>query len=132
MFHVELISMLSLDFVYGFVSGCALFSERTAHGKKQFAFQIKTTIDNHELLEQVALTLNLKNHVYDYVSDKQKYSLLLVRDRHSLINIIIPLFDNNLYGHKSIEFNVWKSNLIANCSTWNYRNIKTNSNPQIN
>jgi len=124
--------MLSLEFVCGFVSGSGLFSERVMRNKKQFVFQIKTTIDNHELLEQIALTLNLKNHVYDYISDKQKYSLLVVRDRHSLINIIIPTFNNQLIGSKVFLFNTWRDNLLQNCSTWNYRNIKADINPQLN
>jgi len=122
--------MLSLEYICGFVSGCGSFTQTTLNGKTQYIFQIKTSIDNHDLLEQIVVSLNLANRVYRYESHNQKYSQLLVRDRHSILNIIIPAFNNQLFGSKGIQFNTWRDNILLNCSTWNYRNIKSRSNPQ--
>ena len=130
MFPVEHTSMLTQEFIAGYVSALGSFIEYKRGEQTYFAFQIKTTIGNKSLLDQIAATLELDNRVYCYIGGSQSYALLIVRDRHSLLTKVIPFFDNHLFGEKEAIFNKWKGRINEIRSTWNYRNIKSTINPQ--
>jgi len=122
--------MLTQEFIAGYVSALGSFLEYKRGDRSYFAFQIKTTIGNRSLLNQIAATLELNNRVYCYTGPSQSYSLLIVRDRDSLLTKVIPFFDDHLFGEKEAIYTRWKERLIEKCSTWNYRNIKSTINPQ--
>jgi hypothetical protein len=122
--------MLTQEFIAGYVSAFGSFLEYKRGDHTYFAFQIKTTVGNKSLLDQIAATLELNNRVYCYNNGSQSYSLLIVRDRHSLLTKIIPYFDNHLFGEKEAIYNAWKERINEKRSTWNYRNIKSTINPQ--
>jgi hypothetical protein len=123
--------MLTQEFIAGYVSAFGSFLEYNRDHRKYFAFQIKSSLANKTLLDQIASTIGLDNRVYSYTNKTQSYSLLIVRDRQSLLTKVIPFFDTHLFGEKEQTFIAWKEAIIANCSTWNYRNIKSTSNPQL-
>ena len=123
--------MLTQEFIAGFVSANGSFLEYKRGLNTYFAFQIKSTVGNHLLLYHIAVTLGLDNRVYDYTGPTQSYSLLIVRDRHSIIDKIIPFLEDRLVGEKLVIFNDWKERFMKNSSTWNYRNIKSTGNPQL-
>jgi LAGLIDADG endonuclease. len=122
--------MLTQEFIAGYVSAFGSFLEYKRGNRTYFAFQIKTTIGNKSLLDQIAATIELNNRVYCYTGKLQSYSLLIVRDRQSLLTKVIPFFDKHLFGEKEGVFNAWKDRIMKNSSTWNYRNIKSPINPQ--
>ena len=121
--------MLTQEFIAGYVSAFGSFIEYKRNYNTYFAFQIKTTLANKSLLDQIAASIGLDNQVYCY-NNFQSYSLLIVRDRQSLLTKVIPFFDGHLFGDKDTVFNDWKDRILANRSTWNYRNIKGTINPQ--
>ena len=121
--------MLTQEFIAGYVSAFGSFIEYKRNYNTYFAFQIKTTLANKSLLDQIAASIGLDNQVYCY-NNFQSYSLLIVRDRQSLLTKVIPFFDCHLFGDKDTVFNDWKDRILANRSTWNYRNIKGTINPQ--
>lgn len=123
--------MLTQEYISGYVSALGSFLEYKRNQNLYFAFQIKTTISNKSLLDQIAATMGLDNKVYLYASPTQSYALLIVRDRQSLINKIIPYLENHLFGDKEQIFNEWKNRIIKNSSTWNFRNVKSTINPQL-
>jgi len=122
--------MLPQEFIAGYVSAYGSFLEYKRNFNTYFAFQIKTTIANKSLLDQIAATIGIDNRVYCYMHQNQSYSLLIVRDRNTILEKIIPFLDGHLFGEKEIVFNAWKNRITANRSTWNYRNIKSAGNPQ--
>jgi len=129
---MEHTGMLTQEFIAGYASASGSFLEYKRGFNTYFAFQIKTTISNKSLLDQIAVTLELNNRVYCYTGRSQNYALLIVRDRHSLLTKVIPFFDNHIFGEKESVFNAWKKRINEKRSTWNYRNIKSNINPQGN
>lgn len=122
--------MLTEEFICGYVSAIGSFIEFRQKDKTYFAFQIKTSIENESILNQIVSTLSIHNRVYKYRRTEQSYCELIVRDRHSLQNVIIPYFTGKLEGFKKLQFDDWKNRFIKNSSTWNYRNIKSTGNPQ--
>ncbi len=122
--------MLTLEFIAGFVNAQGSFIEYTRNGHIYHAFQIKSSVDNSSLLNQIASTLDLHNRVYAYNKGDRGYSLLIVRDRESILNKIIPALKNRLVGPRSDAFENWCSSIKQNSSTWNYRNIKTTGSPE--
>jgi hypothetical protein len=123
--------MLTQEFICGYISALGSFLEYKRNFNTYFAFQLKTTLSNKSLLDQITATIGLNNKVYCYTGAVQSYSLLIVRDRQSLIEKIIPLLTDHLIGEKELAFNIWKAKILANSSTWNYRNIKGTINPQL-
>lgn len=122
--------MLTLEFIAGFVSAQGSFIKYTRNGHTYPAFQIKSSVENSSLLNQIASTLNLHNKVYNYNKAGRSYSLLLVRDRDSLLKKIIPALEGRIIGARADVYNQWKNAIIANSSTWKYRNIKVSGNPE--
>jgi hypothetical protein len=122
--------MLPQEFIAGYVSALGSFLEYKRGNRTYFAFQIKTTIGNKSFLDQIAATLELNNRVYSYIGKSQSYSLLIVRDRNSLLTKVIPFLNDHLLGEKETIFNAWKERINEKRSTWNYRNIKGTINPQ--
>lgn len=122
--------MLSEAFIGGFVSACGTFIEYKRSGHTYAAFQLKTPIDNANVLERIAGFLELRNRVYKYSHKSQSYALLIIRNREVIEHRLIPMFDAYLEGVKKQQYIEWKYNFYKNSSTWNFRNIKTESNPQ--
>lgn len=122
--------MLSESFIGGFVSSCGTFIEYKRSGHTYSGFQIKTPIDNASILEMMVSFLELKNHVYKYSRTSQSYALLIIRNREVIQHKLIPIFDAYLEGVKKQQYIEWKYNFYKNSSTWNYRNVTSESNPQ--
>jgi len=125
------IIMLPIYFVAGYISACGSFIEYTRGNHQYFAFQIKTPSDNSILLNQIASFFSLNNRVYNYKHGTQSYALLIVRDRNTLERTLIPFFNEYLVGIKKHQFLDWQGRFLNNSSTWNFRNIKSISNPQM-
>ena len=123
--------MLTEEFIAGYISAIGSFLEYKRGAKIYFGFQIKTTIPNRSLLNQIATSIGVDNRVYCYNNKNQSYALLIVRDRQSLLDKVIPFLDSHLFGEKETIFNNWKDRIMSNRSTWNYRNIKGTINPQL-
>jgi len=47
-------------------------------------FQIKTSVENMELLEQIRNSLEIPKKIYQYKHGDHAYALLLIRDRYSM------------------------------------------------
>jgi len=94
------------DFVAGYVSAIGSFMiVNTPNGSKP-VFQLKTAIENLDLLKSVAEHLKIKNKIYTYKYKKQKFILLIVRDQKTLRSISNDL-KNKLAGKKSESFLSW-------------------------
>lgn len=109
---------LSYDYIRGIVtSGKGSFTfTTTVYGRRKKhipAFQLRMSVQNKKLLEQIKDRLKLKNNIYTYqYAGKDGYTrnpfvMLIVRDFGSLKNIIIPLFYNQLIGYKGQQLNEW-------------------------
>ncbi len=94
-------------------------------------FQIKSSVDNYGLLLKIAKSLNAFNCVHKYKHGKQTYSILIIRDRQTILETLIPLLNDRIEGEKKTKFFVWRDEFLKNCSTWNYREIKNTKNIQI-
>ena len=123
--------MLSHSFIGGFISSCGSFLEYTRNGRSYFGFQIKTSINNSNLLNRVAAFFEINNHVYNNRNKKQTYALLIVRNRQVIEKQLIPFFDEYLEGVKKQQYLDWKSRFYKNSSMWNYRNVTSVGNPDI-
>jgi LAGLIDADG endonuclease. len=116
--------MLSDDFIGGFISAQGSFMNIKVRKSHYHVFQIKSSVDNYGLLLRIANSLGALNCVYIYNHGKQQYSLLLIRDRNTLIEKLIPLLDDRIEGQNRTKFLSWKTELFSNSSTWNHRMIK--------
>ncbi len=97
-----------------------------SHGKSEIpVFQLKTSIENAPLLEQIVSTLEIPKKVYRYTRNNQSYALLLIRDRYTIEKKLIPILDNRLEGVKRVRYEKWKSNISELKQKWIYRNIKS-------
>jgi LAGLIDADG endonuclease len=116
--------MLSNDFLVGFISAQGSFMNIKVRDRRYPVFQIKSCANNYGLLLKIANSLEALNCIYTYNHGKQQYSLLLIRDRNTLLNKLIPLLDDAIQGEKQIKYLAWKKELMKNSSTWNFRTIK--------
>ena len=120
--------MLSNDFIAGFISAQGSFMNIKVRDNCYPVFQIKSCVNNYGLLLKIANSLGALNCVYKYTHGKQQYSLLLIRDRDTLIEKLIPVLENSILGDKERKFVAWKAELMNNSSTWNFRTIKNTAN----
>lgn len=112
-----IVRKLSYEYIRGLIEGEGTFTFTTANYKNKKvkipAFQIRMHTRDKELIKAVRNFLGLKNKVYIYHypgkdgSKRGPQAMLIVRERGSLRNIIIPFFYNKLIGHKAIQFNEW-------------------------
>ena len=117
--------MLSFDFIGGYVSANGSFIEYKRNNCRYHAFQLKTTVDNTSLLNQILASLEINNRVYTYIGPKQSYSKIIIRDRNSIINKLIPALEGRIFGYKQGLYIQWKQAINNSSSMWNFRNIKT-------
>jgi len=116
--------MLSNDFVAGYICARGTFMNIKVRDKHYPVFQIKTGIDNFDTLLEIAVSIGALSAVHKYDHGTQKYALLLIRDRETLLNKLIPILDNRLIGSKANLYNSWKEKLFNTSSTWNFRTLK--------
>lgn len=124
---------LSLDFIAGLIAGEGYFGWVSHNkGKQKIAvFQLQMHYNDRDLVFAVRNTLGLKEPVYVYnYQDRKKSSLwrhevkLLVRRREVIKKIIIPAFDNRLYGLKEKQFNQWKKEFSEQEKKWRYHYVE--------
>lgn len=124
---------LSLDFIAGLISGQGYFSwVSQKKGQQKIAvFQLRMHYNDKNLIFAIKNTLGLKEPIYEYnYQDQKKPSLwrhsvlLLVRKREVIKKIIIPAFDNRLYGLKEIQFNQWKKEFFEQEKKWRYHYVE--------
>ena len=118
-------TMLTIEYIAGFISSQGSFISYSRSGHEYFALQIKSDFYNADLLEKIAASLGIHNRVYRYNKQSGSYSLLVIRDRDAIIKTIIPQLDGRLFGIKNIEYQEWKKLINEQSSTWNYRKIKS-------
>jgi hypothetical protein len=122
--------MFSSEFVAGYLSSSCSFIEYSRGGLIYFALQVKTTADNAPLLAQIALFFEIKNKVYVYRKGSANgYSLLLIRNRQIIEKVIMPFLNQYLIGEKRNHYIDWRNRFYENSSTWNFRNINSEVNP---
>jgi len=121
------IKLLSLDFIAGLVNseGSFMLTKQNKGQQKVFAFQLKMDYQDRELLLAVKNSLGLKEKVHEYDRRQRHYVLLLVRRRETIKKIIIPAFDNKLYGQKGIQFNEWREQFFEEERKWEYQYTPT-------
>ncbi len=117
-------TMLTNEFIAGYISAHGSFMMVKVRDRMYPVFQIKTSIDNYSLLQEIAVSLGILNVVHKYTISKQKYALMIVRDRESILNRLIPSLNNRLAGKQQQNFERWKTEINKQSSTWNYRTIK--------
>ncbi|MBU4369549.1 LAGLIDADG family homing endonuclease [Patescibacteria group bacterium] len=124
---------LSLDFIAGLIAGEGYFGWVSHNkGKQKIAvFQLQMHSNDINLVFAVKNTLGLKEPVYEYNhQDKKNKSLwrhyvkLIVRRREVIKKIIIPAFDNRLYGLKEKQFNQWKKEFSEQEKKWRYHYVE--------
>lgn len=103
---------MTLDFIAGLIAGEGSFMWIKQNGGEIPVFQLKMHADERPLFEQIKARLGLKEKIYEYTHQNRHYVLLLIRKRFSLTNIIIPTFENRLFGLKRIQFNNWCSKIV--------------------
>ena len=94
-------------------------------------FQIKTSVENMELLEQIRNSLEIPKKIYQYKHGDHAYALLLIRDRYTLDKKLVPILDGRIVGEKSVRYELWKSELEQLRRGWKYRNIQSTANQQL-
>lgn len=124
---------LSLDFIAGVIAGQGYFGwVKQSKGQQKVAvFQLRMHYNDRNLVFAVKNTLGLKEPVYEYnYQDQKKPSLwrhsvlLLVRRREVIKKIIIPAFDDRLYGLKEQQFNQWKKEFSEQEKKWRYHYVE--------
>ena len=123
--------MLSLEFIAGYISAVGSFMTVKQRGRLVPIFQLKTSIENLELLEQIGNTLEIPRRIYVYHHAKQNYALMLIRNRDTLVNKLIPILDGRIEGMKRVRYEQWKSDLSQIRGDWKYRSIQSTANQQL-
>lgn len=106
---------INADYIIWLIQSRGSFGFTTSglYRNKTPAFQLKMTIDNKEILEQIRDYLGLRNRIYEYrypgkeKSKRNKQAILIVRDFRQLKDILIPFFYKKLKGRKAGEFMGW-------------------------
>ena len=99
----------SIDFIAGLVNRSGNFLWVKQKNQEVPVFQIKMELSEIELLEIIKEKLGLKEVIHQYTHQKRSYGLLLVRRRATIETIIIPIFDQRLFGSKKVQFEEWKT-----------------------
>ena len=123
------IPQVSSDFIIGLICGIGSFlwviqlSGQRKQRQKIAVFQVKVNSDNQEVLWIIKQHLGLTETIHQYQSGKQSFSLLIVRKRRTIEQIIIPFFDNRLFGSKKKQFEQWKQKFLQEKENWQYHYI---------
>lgn len=99
----------SLDFIAGLFSATGSFLWVKQKNSEIPVFQLKTQAEDHQLLELIKEKLKIKESIHRYIHQGRGYSLLLIRSRRTIENVLIPLVDGRLFGQKAIQFEQWKN-----------------------
>ena len=98
----------SFDFIAGLIAGEGSFMWIKQNGTEVPVFQLKMHATERPLFELLKTKLGLREKIYEYTHQERHYVLLLIRKRSVIENIIIPTFDQRLFGNKRIQFEAWK------------------------
>ena len=110
---------LSLDYIAGFISSAGSFMWIKQRLQDIPVFQLKIEKDDKILLEMIASRLGLKERIYEYTHQGRSYAMLLVRRRKTIKEVIIPTFDQRLFGTKKEQFDKWRDRY--NLESLNFR-----------
>ena len=108
----DVTSPLSEDFIAGLVAGEGSFMWIQQNGTEIPVFQLKMHANERPLFEMIKSKIGLKEKIHEYNHQGRNYVLLLVRKRLVIEQIIIPFFDNRLFGLKKEQFVVWKTHFF--------------------
>ena len=108
----DVTSPLSEDFIAGLVAGEGSFMWIKQNGTEIPVFQLKMHANERPLFEMIKSKIGLKEKIQEYNHQGRNYVLLLVRKRLVIEQIIIPFFDNRLFGLKKEQFVVWKTHFF--------------------
>lgn len=98
----------SYDFIAGFLTATGSFNWVKQKNSEVPVFQLKTKIDDLELLELIKAKLEVKEKVHTYTHQNRQYALLLIRSRKTIETVLIPILDGRLFGQKKIQFDLWQ------------------------
>jgi hypothetical protein len=98
----------SYDFIAGLLTCMGAFLWVKQKNSEVPVFQLKIHASDHQLFELIKDKLKIKENIHQYTHQGRKYSLLLIRGRRSIENMLIPIFDGRLFGQKAIQFELWK------------------------
>lgn len=99
----------SLDFIAGIFSVIGSFLWVKQKNSEVPVFQFKIQSGDHKLLELIKAKLGIKESIHQYIHQGRAYSLLLIRNRRTIENVLIPLVDGRLFGQKALQFELWKN-----------------------
>lgn len=98
----------SLDYLAGLISANGSFFTHSRCQRTDFIFQFKLPAADRAVLEAARERLGLPESVRSYSTGPHQYSVLVVRSRRSISNILIPLLDGRLFGTKRAQFDQWR------------------------
>ena len=98
----------SYDFIAGLLTCTGSFLWVKQKTSEIPVVQLKMQTADHQLLELIKEKLEIKESIHQYIHLNRKYSLLLIRSRRTIENVLIPIFDGRLFGQKAIQFDGWK------------------------
>jgi len=98
----------SLDYIAGVVETSGSFFWVKSGEKENPVFQIKLVGKERAILELIAQKLGVGKSVYEYLHSGRHYSVLVVRKRSVIEQVVIPAFDQRLLGTKKVQFEVWR------------------------
>lgn len=111
----------SLDFIAGLVVGEGSFMWIKQNKQIVPVFQLKMHYRERPLFELIVKKLGLKEKIHEYTHQKRHYVLIIVRRRSTIEKIIIPTFENRLYGIKAAQFYLWREKYFEEKFNFSYR-----------
>lgn len=112
---------LSLDFIAGLIAGEGSFMWINQNGNQIPVFQLKMHADERPLFELIKAKLALKDKIHEYTHQNRHYVLLIIRKRSTIENIIIPTFDQRLFGLKKKQFDAWRDKFYQRKLLFKYK-----------
>ncbi len=112
---------LSLDFIAGLIAGAGTFMWIKQGSQEVPVFQLKMSARERPFLELIKQRLGLKEKIHEYKHQNRHYLLLLVRKRSAIENVIIPTFDQRLFGLKKLQFELWRDKFFQKKLSFKYK-----------
>ena len=104
----EIRSLLTPEYIRGLFEGEGTFSnDRRSDGTRIPCVTLKMHYRDNALLEGIRDYFSIRNKVYEYTHSGRHYAMLIILDIPTLKNTIVPLFKNQLLGHKGVQFEEW-------------------------
>lgn len=119
--YTKNIANISIDFIAGLIAGAGAFMWIKQSGQETPVFQLKMHADEKQLFELIKEKLGLKEKIYEYTHQDRHYVLLLVRKRSVIEKIIIPTFDQRLFGLKKLQFELWRDKFFQKKLSFIYK-----------